>query len=147
MDIKTISDIIYSNSDKERMEEMNEVYYRMADYIKEADPDKYRNFVYEAECVAFEYDKDDAEECVHKMKPYGEHWTHEDVRNYLMDKDVGENICDYYVAMNMAYNDYKRTAEKYGMDKVEFYYDIAHDYIHDIDGGKYKVAKNLVYEL
>lgn len=147
MELRQVSDMVYANTeDRKRMEQMNNVYYQMADYIKQMNPAKYMEFLEEAEDIAYHYDHEDAENAVRNMKPYGEHWTYADIKNYLADKGVEDDeLCDYYVVMNMAYNDYRRTAERYGIDRPEFYYDIAYDYINDEDAGMHKVAKNLIY--
>lgn len=147
MELRQVSDMVYANTeDRKRMEQMNNVYYQMADYIKQMNPAKYMEFLEEAEDIAYHYDHEDAEHAVRNMKPYGEHWTYADIKNYLADKGVEDDeLCDYYVVMNMAYNDYRRTAERYGIDRPEFYYDIAYDYINDEDADMHKVAKNLIY--
>ena len=42
--------------------------------------------------------------------------------------------------MNMAYNDYRKTAEKFNLeDDVNFYFCIAHDFIEDPDAKEFKV--------
>lgn len=147
MDIRRISDKVYHDDDRYKMEEMNKVYYRMADRVKELDPNMYDMFVEEAENIAYTYSRNDAEKYVNAMGPYGQHWSYDDVKNYVKDRGVADSdVCDYYVAMNMAYNDYRRTAEKYGTDRTDFYFDIAWDYINDEDSPDYKVARNLIFQ-
>ena len=142
MDIRKVSDMVYHDDDKYKMEEMNKVYYKMADFIKERNPDVYDQFVIEAEDIAYKMTRTDAEDIVMKMKPYGQHWSYEDVKNYIAERGMdGSLTCDYYVAMNMAFNDYNRTARQYGIDRPEFYYDIAWDFLNDEDGPSHKVAK------
>lgn len=142
MDIRTVSDAIYHDDDRCKMEKMNEIYYKMADYIRTYNPDMYGEFVDMAEAVAYEMDKQTAEQIVTNMRPYGQRWSHNEIRNYVLERGVPEEkVCDYYLVMNMCYNDYRRTAEKYGYDRPEFYYDLACDFINDEDGKGHKVAK------
>lgn len=57
-------------------------------------------------------------------------------------KGITEDCVSWYLVMNMAYNDYHDTAAMVGMSEdAEFYYSIANNFINDIDGKKYKVAK------
>lgn len=143
MNIRKVSDKVYQNTeDRARMERMNEVYYRMADHVKKLDPNMYEMFVEEAEDIAYYMSRQDAEDIVLEMRPYGQHWSYEEVKSYVTERGVeGDKVCDYYLVMNMAYNDFNRTAKQYGLDRPEFYYDVAWDFINDQDGPRHKVAK------
>ena len=139
MDIKKISDSIYEAND-DRMYKMNDIYYEMADYIKEVNPEMYRNFVEEAEDILYCMSDEDAVMMVRGMMPYGEHWNMNDVYNFV--KAQGEEPCiDWYMVMNMMFNAYRTTAQKYGIDSPEFYYNLARDFIHDVDAKPHKVEK------
>jgi hypothetical protein len=44
--------------------------------------------------------------------------------------------------MNMMYNDYFQTASAYKLkDDADFFYDLAKDFIEDVDGVEFKVEK------
>lgn len=92
--------------------------------------------------VALRIDHKEAQEIVGRMEPYGEHWTMETIKKFLSDKPVSsdENL-HYYLVMNMMYNDYRRTAEKFGTDTAEFYFYLAQDFIEDPDAKEFKVEK------
>lgn len=140
MNIREISDKIYSNvEDRERMERMNAVYYEMADYIKEHSPTAYSRFYDMAEEVAYSVSLTDAQRIVRNMQPYGERWTYDDIADFVKARGVDDTI-DYYLVMNMMCNDYYRTANEYGVDKAEFYFSLARDFINDPDGKPHKVA-------
>lgn len=142
MDIRTISDAIYHNDDRCKMEKMNQVYYKLADYVKEYHPDMYLEFVDMAEAVAYELDRSKADTIVMNMRPYGQRWSYDDIKSFVGERGVGEKeACDYYLVMNMMYNDYKRTADRYGLDRADFYFDLSWDFINDEDGKTHKVAK------
>lgn len=143
MNIKTVSDMVYADTtNKERMEKMNEIYYAMADWVRSRDMDAYNEFLNKAEDIVFCIEPSMAQGMVAMMSPYGQRWTWDEIRTFIMDRGVPETeVCKYYLVMNMAYNDYRRTAEKYGLDRPDFYYDIAWDFINDEDAKSHKVAK------
>lgn len=141
MDIKQISDKIYKNvEDRERMEKMNAVYYEMADYIKEHSPTAYERFYKMAENVAYAISKDDAKRIVKEMRPYGERWSYEDISDYVKARGE-EDFTTYYIVMNSMCNDYYKTASEYGMDKADFYFSLARDFINDPDAKPHKVIE------
>lgn len=141
MNIKDVSDVIYSNvNDRERMEAMNELYYEMADYVRDTNPSLYRDYCDRAEDILYQMDESEAEMIVRNMRPYGEYWNRSTIDEYVSSQ--GENPCiDYYLAMNMAYNDYKNTAQMMGVDTVEFYFNIARDFLNDPDAKRHKIEK------
>lgn len=141
MDINTIGKNIYKGSDLRKKEQMDAIYYKMADFLKEHNPEWYKKFHDEAEDVAYEIDAEEAKRIVAAMKPHGQHWSMGEVENYLKTRGINEKIKSFYLAMNMAYNDYSRTAKQHNLDVPEFYFDIAFDFINDIDAGRHKVAK------
>jgi len=141
MTIREISDKIYANSeDRERMEAMNNVYYRMAEFIKGNAPGAYEQFKQEAEDVLYSITEPEAIEIVRRMIPYGEHWTTNDIAAFVASMGEKPDV-KWYMVMNMMYNDYRPTAQKMGMDNAEFYYNLAHDFIYDEDGRPHKVEK------
>lgn len=141
MDFKKISDKIYENTeDRNRMEAMNELYYEMADMFKKQMPSVYDEFTEKAASILYEITPDEAHDLVRNMKPSGEKWTESEVYTFVEAKGVEPSI-DYYLAMNMAFNDYRNTAVQFGIDNADFYYSIAHDFINDEDGKKHKVEK------
>lgn len=145
MDMRTITDPIYHGGDKEKMKEMNNIYYEMADYLKQHDMTAYKKYTEKAEAIAYEMPLEEAKQTVMAMQPYRQRWSYEEVKEYIKDKGVTDKAKQYYLVMNMCYNDYHRTAQKYGADTPDFYFDLAHDFITDPDGGKYKVQKYFAY--
>lgn len=94
------------------------------------------------EKLAYRLTPEEAEKIVRSMKPKGQNWSIQQVTNYLAGVDPSADALDYYLAMNMAYNDYASTAKVFGLqNSVEFYYNIAKDFINDIDAKPYKLEK------
>lgn len=76
------------------------------------------------------------------MKPFGEHWTYEGVKDFIEAKGIYDKCVEYYLVMNMTYNDYYDVATNFGhQSDAEFYFELANAFINDIDGSKYKVEK------
>lgn len=141
MDIRNVSGEIYKDTeDRERMEAMNEIFYEMADVIKNRMPDVYRDFIERAEDILYDITTDEARGIVRNMKPYGEHWTKDEVYSALEDNGIEPSI-DYYMVMNMMYNDYGSTFKNFNVDTLEFYIEVSKDFIDDEDAPSHKVAK------
>lgn len=80
----------------------------------------------------------------------GWHWSIAETTE--VGKNAGvvfENISekDWHMALNMAYSDYSKIAKKYGIDNVNFYIDIAKQFLWDSDTiqGKEKLDKYYKY--
>lgn len=141
MDIRKISDAIYKGSDRTKKELMDDVYYKMGDYIRQANPDMYKTLYDEAEAIIYHIDDEQARQIVMAMQPYGQRWSCDEIKEYLATKGIMEKKKCYYLVMNMMYNDYCRTAKLYNLDVPEFYFDLSYDFINDADAKKHKVEK------
>lgn len=141
MDINKIGKKIYKESNVHKKEEMDEVYYRIADFLKEHAKSQYDKFLEEAEDIMFEIEPEKAKEIVIAMKPFGQRWTMEEIKEHLKTRGISEKINCYYMVMNMMYNDYNRTAKQYNSDVPEFYFDLSFDFINDVDAKRHKVEK------
>lgn len=144
MDIKTISDTIYNGGDRAKKEKMDEVYYKMADCLKDYNKEWYDKFYEEAEDIIYEIADEHARQIVGVMQPYGQRWSMEEVEDILHSKGIMGHTKCYYLVMNMMYNDYSRTARQYNLDVPEFYFDLSYDFINDTDAKKHKVEKYFI---
>lgn len=64
----------------------------------------------------------------------GAHWSMEDTETVRKARNI--NDCkpeDFWITMNMMYSDYQGVAKKYGIDKPEFYADMARGFLMDKD--------------
>lgn len=141
MDINKIGDAIYRGNDRAKKEKMDEVYYEMSDFMKEHNREWYDRFCEKAEGIIYCIDDDEARRIVGSMQPYGQRWSVEEVKDFIATKGIMGEVKKYYLVMNMMYNDYSRTARQYSVDIPEFYFDLAYDFINDVDGKKHKVEK------
>lgn len=70
-------------------------------------------------------------------KTRGEMWTYDDAKILAEERGLpteGQDMVDYYVALNMVYNDYCKVAKEHGVDTEDYYADLAHAWLYDRDG-------------
>ena len=100
---------------------------------------KYKDIIEDA---MYGIDEAEAVEIVKSFKPYGEIFTITKVKDILakMGKSDDEYV-DYYLCMNMFYNDYKRYVDMKRLDVQDFCYELSKMFICDEDAPKHKVSK------
>lgn len=129
---------IGENKNPEDMEKLGDMLADIIYDMKESHPEmyeKYKMCLYEM-AYGKVLTKEMAEEKVHKMQPAGEHWNIETTTE--VKKEYGLNDIsdvDFYIVMNMAYNDYK---EVFG-DDIEMYVKYSKAFILDEDAKEGKV--------
>lgn len=77
----------------------------------------------------------------------GAHWSMEDTETVRKARNI--NDCkpeDFWIAMNMMYSDYQGVAKKYGIDKPEFYADMAKSFLTDKDSKQGREKLEAYYE-
>lgn len=80
----------------------------------------------------------------------GAHWTIDETTNVAYSKGIDFDAIskeDWYMALNMAYSDYCVIANKYGVDNIDFYVDLAKQWLWDDDtiNGNDKLDKYYKY--
>lgn len=110
--------------------------------IKDRMPDLYHETIHQLAAIAYAISPEEARDKVRSMRPYGQKWDYDTVKAFLAAKGINNDVCKYYLCMNMAYNDYYKTAESVGKgEDPEFYFSIARDFINDADAKDFKVEK------
>lgn len=107
-------------------------------------PEMAEKYMSELEEYIYVISVDEAKHIVSLMKPFGEKFTYDFTVNFLQDKEITEEVecIEYYLVMNMIFNDYKAFFDKYpNYNTKDLYYDFAKCFIEDLDGPKYKVEK------
>lgn len=121
---------------------VSEINCQAYEALKHSDSRTYTNLMTQLEDLAYSIDREHAEQIVHNMRPKGQMWTCEQVKGVMESRGVQGNPVDWYLVMNMVYNDYYNTAKIYGLhNNDEFYFNLAKDFIEDPDADRYKVAK------
>lgn len=70
----------------------------------------------------------------------GPHWTMEQTTQLLQQRGWPFDRAEFYAVMNAVWSDYGKTAQKYGVDKTDFWADLAHDWLADDDAKSNKAA-------
>lgn len=110
--------------------------------IKDRMPDLYHETIHQLAAIAYAITPEEARDKVRSMRPYGQKWDYDTVKAFLAAKGINNDVCKYYLCMNMAYNDYYKTAESVGKgEDPEFYFSIARDFINDADASPFKIEK------
>lgn len=135
-------DLYHMAQDKDNGDVLCCAVAKILDKMESTNPALYAECVQYLEDVAFSISKDEAVKIVRAMEPYGQKWSYNDVEKYLTEKGIEGQTCDYYLCMNMAYNDYHDTASMYSLENdTEFYFSLAKDFIDDPDAKPHKIAK------
>lgn len=123
-------------------EEVNEINEKAYECLKKYAPTEYQNLKESLENLAYRIELPEAEEIVHNMRPKGQMWTYNQVKDYVCSKGAVDDFIAWYMTMNMVYNDYYNTAKAYGIQNdAEFYFSLARDFITDPDAKPHKVEK------
>ena len=87
-----------------------------------------------------EFTEADAREWVSHMNPPAR-WTMEQTTAVIKQYGYNYKPCVFYAVMNMLWSDYGKTVVKHGMDNLDFWVEMAHDFIDDYDAVDMKVGK------
>lgn len=89
--------------------------------------------------------REEAEKWVKGMKSEdgktGGRWPYQEIKQYAGNFGIqGEDkVIEFYAVMNALYTDYCKVAKKHGVDKVDFWADMAKAFIYDKDANPGKV--------
>lgn len=71
----------------------------------------------------------------------GEHWTLEQTSKVLRDKDLNCPSMEFYATINMMWSDYAKVAEKFGVNNLDFWSEMALAFLKDEDAAPDKLAR------
>ena len=78
---------------------------------------------------------------IDNMKPYGEHWTMDEANNVKNKNGIDADDIDWYVVMNMMYNDYHNSVGENDL----MYVKLARDWLSDEDTKEHKLYNYYKY--
>lgn len=138
--IRQYKDKIVEDGNLEVMERLGDMFVDVMYKLKEYDEKCFEKYKMKLYVMAYGevLTEEMAKEIVHEMKPYREHWNIETttgVKNQYGITDIRD--VDFYVVMNMAWNDYN---EIFGED-LEMYVKFSKAFIKDIDAKEGKVFR------
>lgn len=114
----------------------------MLNKLARKDPIMFDEYIDKLERLAYRIPKDEAERIVRAMRPKGQYWSYTQVMDLVKSKGVTSDWVNWYLVMNMVYNDFCATAKHFGLQNdVEFFYHLAKDFIEDPDAKPMKVEK------
>lgn len=117
------------------------------DRLEKADPEAYDEAMLGLEKLAYKINRDEAEKIVRNMRPKGQAWSYQQVVDAVKERGVTKDFCNWYLVMNMVYNDFMNTARAYGaQNDVDFFFSLAKDFIEDPDARPLKVEKYFLSE-
>jgi hypothetical protein len=87
-----------------------------------------------------EFTESDARTWVSHMDPPGK-WTMEQTTAVMRQHGYDHRPCVFYAIMNMLWSDYGKTVNKFGMDRADFWAEMANDWINDPDAEDMKVGR------
>lgn len=105
-------------------------------------PDLYDTIMEKLECLAYRIPEDEAESIVRRMSPRGQHWSYNQVKDFVESHGIKGDWINWYLVLNMCYNDYYDTAKAFDLQNdPEFFFSLARDFIEDADAKPLKVEK------
>ena len=87
-----------------------------------------------------EFTEADAIEWVKHMDPPAR-WTMDQTTAVMRQRGYNNKPCEFYAVMNMLWSDYGKTVAKHGTDTVDFWAEMAHNFIDDNDAVDMKVGR------
>lgn len=88
----------------------------------------------------YEFTEEDARAWAKKMNPPAR-WTMDQTTIVLRQKGYDHKPCEFYAVMNSLFSDYGKTVAKHGLDKPDFWAEMAHDWLDDLDAEEGKVGR------
>ena len=124
----------------EEMYNLSDILDELAHTVKQFDENLYNKYKMELYKMAYGdvLTEKMAKEIISNMRPYGEKFSIEDSRE-IQDRFGMNNIndVDYWIVLNMSFNDYRDLFE----DNIEMYARFTRDFIEDEDAKKGKVFR------
>lgn len=93
--------------------------------------------------------RETAEKWVHGMKnedgTTGAHWTMEQAEQVMRQHGIQCEPAEFYAALNMLYSDFCEVFKKHGVNKIDFYADMAKAWLDDKDAVSDKLSAYYEY--
>lgn len=120
---KVLINEIISSKDLEKYNKLGELFIDEIDFIKDKDYNEYEtieDILYEiAEGRILNEEK--SKHIIENMKPYGMHWTLEQTESVRKENSLTSvRPIDFWIVMNMAYNDYHELFNENLEDYVKY---------------------------
>lgn len=138
--IRKYIDKIRDNKRPEDMEKLGDMLASLIEMTEESHPDIYKKYKNKLMGMAYDYKFDEvmATDIVNNMKPLGEYWNIETIKQVKEANNLEEDLYCLYVVMNSMVNDYGNILDK---EDVNTYIKMSEAFINDEDASDHKVWK------
>ena len=128
---------IIQGKNEEAMDALGEVFNKAMDYIEECDEDMYEALEKKLYVAIYgkKINEKMAEKIIMNMKPYHMKWSLDEVKSVMRSNGINLDDIDFWVVMNMAWNDYHELFE----DDIDKYIKYSEMFINDDDAKEGKV--------
>lgn len=135
-------ELVTKAMDKGFSEESWQITDEFIDMLCKKYPSLYDDIIDKLECLAYKIPREEAENIVRRMSPKGQYWTFNQAKEFAQNHGITHDWINWYLVLNMVYNDYCDTAKTFGLQNdPEFYFSLARDFIEDPDAKPLKVEK------
>lgn len=141
MDIEDMVQRIVDSGNVEYMHTLSDILDDVLEEICKYDKDKYKQYELKLYKLAYgnTFTREMAEEIVSKMRPYGTKWSIEETKQIQSQYGMNDiSPADFFIVLNMAYNDYNDIFN----ENIEMYVRFVDDFINDEDA---KEDKTFIY--
>lgn len=141
MDIEDMVQRIVDSGNVEYMHILSDILDDTLEEICKYDKDKYKQYELKLYKMAYgnTFTREMAEEIVSKMRPYGMKWSIEETQQIQSQYGINNiSPADFFIVLNMAYNDYNDIFN----ENIEMYVRFVDDFINDEDA---KEDKTFIY--
>ena len=76
---------------------------------------------------------------------HGPHWNMEQVQQVMEQREIDCDPVKFFAVLNAVYSDYSAVAKKHGVNKMDFYADLAKAWLEDDDAMEDKAGKYFRY--
>lgn len=76
---------------------------------------------------------------------HGPHWNMEQVQQVMEQREIDCDPVKFFAVLNAVYSDYSAVAKKHGVNKMDFYADLAKAWLEDDDAVEDKAGKYFRY--
>lgn len=138
MDIEDIIQVIVDGGDVQHMHMLSDILDDVLEEICKYDKEKYKQYELKLYKMAYgnTFTREMAEEIVSKMRPYAMKWSIEETQQIQSQYGINDiSPADFFIVLNMAYNDYNNIFN----ENIEMYVRFVDDFVNDEDAKEDKV--------
>lgn len=123
----------------EKLATYNEAYNAMCQWDEEEQPKQ--KISSDSEQFSMERAKEWTKNMKNEDGTSGPHWSVEQAKQIMAQRNLSLNPAEFYAALNMIYSDFSSVAKKHGLGgSLDFYVDMAKAFLNDKDAAPGKLS-------